>query len=538
MTNRIKVVKGVDQDGMLRFTCEPATEMAVRVAASRNGAHRYPVELLWQDDAFLTTDSNLRHLPDIEALLKHTDALQKDPRWHAVLTAVAKALPASPHVVVRSMDEIEEQEIAYVWNPYVALGKLCLLDGDPGSGKTGLVCILAAAISRGYPMPDQAGKPTVPTGEPGVTLLVSMEDDLSDTIKKRLRLIGADPSRIKVLDHIVSDAGKREHFTLDHVPLLEEEVIRYRPRLVYVDSLQLVLGPKVDMNRANQVADALEGLIELAARYHFALICARHPAKPGQNIAKLIHRGMGSVALIGRARLGLFVEEYPGDPTRSMLVQSKANGGMHGRTQLFSKAGGKFEWCGVSRITKDALAGGGRGPSPQAFLECCLWLERRLGDRGDSFPAKDLRDEAEEEGFGHNVLIAARKALGVSVSQPTGTAHGGWYWRLPPLSPLMNFSFSSSLTTDTEDSEDTEDTEDTEDSDRKTRTYSDSGSEPSESSDASEVSVSSESAVLTGGEGEECPVAPDRRHHPVRSAEGSQMKCLSCLAVLAEREGA
>jgi hypothetical protein len=344
------------------------------------------------------------------------------------------------------MDEVEEHDIDYVWDPYVALGKLCLLDGDPGSGKTGLVGLLAAAMSRGYPMPDQTGKVTSPTGEPGTVLMVAMEDDLADTLKKRLRLAEATMSRIKVLDHIVTAEGRRQHFTLEHLPLLEEEVQRYGPKLVYIDSLQLVLGPKVDINRANQVMDVMDGLIELAARYHFALICTRHPCKPGQNIGRLIHRGMGSQAFMGRARLGLYVEEYPGDLTKSLLVQSKSNGGAHGITQIFSKAGGHFEWCGATRVTKEILAGQGKGPTPQAFLEACLWLEHRMGEYGTYYAGTDMQKEAKEEGIGQNTLFAAKKALGITHTK-SPTKDGGYLWRLRPLSPLSALTPSHTSTT-------------------------------------------------------------------------------------------
>src|SRR5262249_51151940 len=160
-------------------------------------------------------------------------------------------------------------------------------------------------------------------------------DDLEDTVAERLELAQADRSKVRVLDHIVTAQNKRKHFTLEYLPILEAEVQRYQPRLVYVDSLQLILGPKVDTNRANQVMDIMDGLIDLATRYHFALVCTRHPSKPGQNIGRLIHRGMGSQAFIGRARLALYVEEHPTDPTKSLMVQSKSNAGGFGITQVF-----------------------------------------------------------------------------------------------------------------------------------------------------------------------------------------------------------
>jgi hypothetical protein len=452
MNQKVTMVQEIEQDGTLRYHCETIEGVAVRVALhQRNGSKRCPIALLHQGEAFLATECDLGNLRDIETLFKHASQFFKEVPWHQIFTAIGTVLPkqtpSTLRAVVRSMDEVEERDIEYVWPPYVALGKFCVLDGDPSSGKTGLVCMLGGAMSQGFALPDQRGHVAAAGGAPSLTLLVSMEDNLEDTIKRRLRLIGAEMSRIKVLDHIVSAGGTRQHFTLEHIPLLEEEVIRYRPRLVYIDSLQLVLGPKVDVNRANQVADALDGLIDLAERYHFALICARHPSKPGQNVSKLIHRGQGNQAIMGRARLGLYVEEVPGTSTKSLLVQSKANGGMYGITQVFSKAGGQFEWCGVSRITKEMLAGQGKGPSPQAFLEACWWLEHRMIE-GHSMSAKDLQEDAKEEGITHGVLFAAKKALGV-IHTKSKTRDGGFVWYLPPLSTPSTSSTSATSSTST-----------------------------------------------------------------------------------------
>ena len=338
----------------------------------------------------------------------------------------APEAPVVAHAIVIHMDEVEERPIDWLWEPYVVLGKLCLLDGDPSAGKTGAAGLLAACVSRGYAMPDQTGKLTMPTGEPGMVLIVAAEDDLGDTFKKRLRLAGADMTKIKVVNDIINAHGRQQHFTLEHLPLLEAEVERYHPRLVYVDSLQAILGGKVDINRANQVTDVLMGLQDLAARYHFALIATRHPAKPGQNVARLLHRGLGSQAFMGRARLALYVIEHPLDTTKALVVQAKSNPGGVGITQVFSKADGKFEWCGVSRVDADMMGGSGRGPDPHAFIEACFWLENKLRD---GFPANAdmLLDAAKHDDIGHKSLYSAKKALKITSIQSGGV----WLWKLP-----------------------------------------------------------------------------------------------------------
>jgi len=360
------------------------------------------------------------------------------------LLALAQETFPQPQPIFIEASEVQEQEVCWLWAPYVARKKLHALDGDPGIGKTLFALQLASCVSRGHPMPDQLGTPTTPTGPPARVLLIGMEDGIEDTVIKRLKRAGADLTHITIVNEM-DDHGRPRPFLLSDLPALQQHMEAKRPALVYIDSIQAVLGGNVDINRANQVTEILLPLRKFAEQYNAAIIFTRHPAKPGQSVAKLIHRGMGSQAFIGSARLGLFIEEHPCDPTKVLLVQSKSNAGDMGRTQIFSKHGGHFEWCGVTRINKDMMAGAGKGPSPQAFLETCLWLETRLGD-GRAYAATDLQEEMKQEGLAHGTSFAAKKALGVV---HTKTPAGTFVWHLPPLPPLSTPSTSTTSTTST-----------------------------------------------------------------------------------------
>jgi DNA repair protein RadA/Sms len=186
-------------------------------------------------------------------------------------------------------------------------------------------------------------------------------------VKPRLEQAGADCTKVKVFNEWEDGAGKIHTFTLADLPHLETVLKTYRPRLVYIDAIQAVLGGKVDANRANQLKELLDPLTKLAATYRCAILASRHPAKPGQNNVKLIHRGANSMAIIGTARLGLFAEDHPIDKTKVLLLQTKSNTGAIGRTQIFSKDKGQFEWAGVSRITKEDLAGPAHGPDSRGL---------------------------------------------------------------------------------------------------------------------------------------------------------------------------
>jgi hypothetical protein len=328
------------------------------------------------------------------------------------------------------MDTVTRTPVTWLWWPYIALGKLAMLDGDPGIGKTLLMTQLAANLSRSYPLPDQDGTISFATGGPHVTVMLSTEDDLEDTLKPRLEDAGADCSKIKVPTGWTDTNGEVHAFSFQDMPQLEKVLVEYDPRLVIIDPIQAYLGSGVDMHRANETRPLLDALRRLAEQYQCAIVCIRHPAKSSQG-GKALHRGLGSVDFIGAARTGLFVEQHPLNPYVAMVAQSKSNIGPLGRTVLFSKLGGQFEWAGVSQLSAEMMAGSGRGPDPYAFLEAVCWLERRLED-GLPVSSVFLRKEAEEDGISFPTLRRAKKALGVR-----SVKHGDtWDWQLPTMRPI------------------------------------------------------------------------------------------------------
>jgi AAA domain len=326
--------------------------------------------------------------------------------------------------------DVQEEAMSYLWEPYIPRKMATILDGDPGTGKTGFACMLAAAMSRGYPLPDQVGLPTLTPPGPGAVLMVAMEDNLGSVIIKRLKRLGADLDQITFVNERKDEADNPHPFTLADLPLLTTYMEHVHPQLVYIDTIQAVLGGKLDINRANAVTAILGPLKKLAEDYNCAVVCSRHPAKPGQQVAKVLYRGMGSQAFVGTVRSGLFVEEHPEDETKSLLVHFKSNTGALGITHIFSKAQGHFEWCAVTRITHLMLAGtGGPGPTPTERIKACLWLERKLFG-SVSLPASQMYKDAEDEhGWSQKVVRGASEYLKVIKTQ----VPGDFLWRLPPL---------------------------------------------------------------------------------------------------------
>jgi RecA-family ATPase len=163
-------------------------------------------------------------------LLAHSEPLH--PEDNGSQSSAAGALPASGGILV---SEVETERVAWLWRGWLALGKLSVLDGDPGLGKSATTLDIAARVSTGRPFPDGS---ECETGAGGVVIL-SAEDGLADTIKPRLEAAGADTSRISSLGTVWEGKGERRHErTLslpEDIPVIEREIRRIEAKLVIVD---------------------------------------------------------------------------------------------------------------------------------------------------------------------------------------------------------------------------------------------------------------------------------------------------------------
>ena len=342
--------------------------------------------------------------------------------------------PATTGLNLTWASDIVPTETDWLWWPYLPLGHLSLLVGDGGVGKSLFTLMLASVISRGWTLPDQQGASVCSVGAPARTLLFSTEDSESATIVPRLMLCQANRQLIGVCagwHNETTPPGEQELFTFEQLPLLETELRVYKPRLVVLDPVQAYIGPKVDMNRANEVRPLLAALRGLAARYGCCVLLVQHAHKGGQGSA--LHRGLGSADFPAAARSALFVMDHPLSSDQALLCHSKSNLAPYGRTMAFTRDAQGFRWGKPSRLDAETLAGGKRGPDPHEFIEASLWLESRL-EGGLLWPSVDVLDAAKEEGFSSKVLYRAKKALKVLSKQQDGI----WKWRLTDLTVLSN----------------------------------------------------------------------------------------------------
>ncbi len=365
------------------------------------------------------------------ALVGMAEAAQE---WTA---APVKSLESEPVTVC--LADVTPTPVKWFWPSRIALGKLTLIVGDPGLGKSFITLDMAARVSRGMAWPDC---PAV-YNTPGGVVLLSAEDDLGDTIRPRLDAAGADLLRIKALTTIKRFApalGKDvfEPFSLTkYLPALERTIESVSDcRLVVIDPVSAYLGG-TDSHKNADVRGMLAPLSELAARHGVAIIAVNHLRK-GEGPA--MYRAMGSLAFIAAARAAYCVSKDKDDPTgkRRLFLPIKNNLGndrdglAYCLDDTFSANGQpvvKWEATPVSISADDALSeDGGRGEEdPSELEEAKTWLADMLA--AAPMLAKDVLAQSRQNGISKRTLYRAKKALNVTTTKKGFDT--GWAWRLP-----------------------------------------------------------------------------------------------------------
>ena len=308
------------------------------------------------------------------------------------------------------MSEIQSQEIDWLWYPFIPYGKLTIVQGDPGDGKTTMVLNIAAKLSKGEGLEENMKVP-----EPMNIIYQTAEDGLADTVKPRLEAAGADCERVLVIDESDKSLSMSDE-------RLEEAIKQTGARLLILDPIQAYLGGGVDMNRANEARDMTKKLGALAEKYKCAIVLIGHMNKAAGN--KAAYRGMGSIDFFAVARSVLLVGRVEGQPDIRAVVQIKNNLAAFGHPKAFQLSEDGFRWLGDYEITADEVLGG-IAPKVNKFEQAkqLLW---ELAETSNMVSSTEIMELAKEEGISKRTMESAKRELQIPAKRINNT----WYWDL------------------------------------------------------------------------------------------------------------
>jgi len=393
----------------------PGKEYALRVASNLYGVAK---------------EVKITHLPGLEEKQDIIDWSAGGGTKEKLMELVQNTPPWQPEggenqekrPVLVSLSQIEPEAIRWLWEGYIPLGKITLLDGDPGLGKSLLALDLAARTSTGLPMPDGA-----PAGGSGGVVLMAVEDSPSDTLVPRLKAIGADLDRIALLEGVAGPEGTSLP-TLNDIEVIEVAARKVSAKLLVIDPLMAYLGPEINPHRDRDVRQVLEPLGKLAERLELAVLIIRHLNKlPG---GSPLYRGGGSIGIIATARCAFLVGRDPQAEERRILAPTKCNVGPMPPALAFTIEADenvpRICWEGRSEYKAGDLISVQNDHG--ALDEAREFLEEILSS--GPVETSQVTREARKVGISERTLRRAKKALRVKV-QKNGF-QGKWIWSLGP----------------------------------------------------------------------------------------------------------
>lgn len=317
------------------------------------------------------------------------------------------------------MEDVVSKEVEWLWYPYIPYGKITIIEGDPGEGKTTLVLKLAAALSRGLPLPCDDDKEY----EAIHIIYQTAEDGIEDTIKPRLEKAGADCSMIRVID----ETDKELSMTDDR---LEQAIIETGARLIILDPIQAYIGATVDMHRANEIRPVLKHLGIIAEKHNCAIILIGHMNKASGS--KSTYRGLGSIDIQATARSVLLVARLRDKPNIRIMAHDKSSLAPAGDAIGFEMTEDNGMVCiGPYDITIDELLSGNEGRGKKKLDIAENFIKEYFGSN-KVIPSNEIMMEAAKRSIKRNTLLSAKKKLGITSDKEKaedGTIY--WTWVMP-----------------------------------------------------------------------------------------------------------
>lgn len=305
---------------------------------------------------------------------------------------------------------IVPKPVEWFWYPYIPYGKLTVIQGDPGEGKSTFVLNLVALLTRGLPMPDGYKIP-----HPSVAIYQCAEDGVADTIKPRLEQAGADCNKVA---YIIDDDIA---LTLED-GRIETAIQQTGAKLFIIDPIQAFIPPDIDMQSATKMRIILRNLASVAEKYGCAVILIGHMNK-GAGV-KTLYRGLGSIDIAAIARSVLMIARDEVQPNIRYMYPIKSSLAREGNAIAFSfREGGGLEWRRCFEGCRPDSSGS--ITLKKTKKEAAQAIIVQLLSTGDK-PSKEIFAKLEQQGVGTRTVESAKKELGIQAYRSGGC----WYWRL------------------------------------------------------------------------------------------------------------
>jgi len=308
-----------------------------------------------------------------------------------------------------SMNEIEAKPVSWLWYPYIPFGKITIVQGDRGEGKTTLSLRLAALLSRGQNLPCDDTKQS-----PTIVIYQTAEDGLDDTVKPRLLEADADCTKIKVIDETDKALSMLDE-------RIEQAIAKENARVLILDPIQAYLGKDVNINSANETSEVMKKIGMVAPKYNCAIILIGHMNKNGGS--KSTYRGLGSIDFQASARSVLIVGRLKDKPEIRIMAHGKSSLAPEGKPIAFELSKEKgFNWIGEYDISVDDLLNGFVSESKSSMAE--RLIEECLAD--GAVAQNEIVKKSQSKNISKRVLDEAKKKLGVKSKR----IKNQWLWKL------------------------------------------------------------------------------------------------------------
>jgi RecA-family ATPase len=354
--------------------------------------------------------------------VNHLEAgIGSELRQHGMTNGTAPAINGKADVkrksLVEFMSDVEEETVDWLWTNRIPRGKLSIFDGDPELGKSTVALAIAAALSNGMALPFDK-EPEAPLR----SLIISSEDGAADTLKPRLRKLGADMTLVGI--------PHRERFVTAsqiNANVLDTMLQQYPAALLVLDPI-LAFANQRNTDKASDVRGLLQPLVGLAAKHKTAIILIRHLNKGTQT--KALYRGQGSIDFGAIVRSAFIFAQDPASVSRRLMAHYKCNLAAKQPTlEYFIEDGGAFRWGNQTADTPDEALGTGepkRDRESKQFDTAKAFLTELLSN--GTQPSNSVKDKAKQAGISNATLWRAKEELGINASKERGT--GEWWWRL------------------------------------------------------------------------------------------------------------